>query len=178
MDTLFIRQAAPDDLELLRDIGIRTFTESFAGFNTAEDMSEYMYHAFHPDRVLSDLSNRDIRIRLAFYEGNVIGYTKTNRGACQSEPLDADHLELERIYVTSEAQGKGVGQMLLDDVVLLARESGFKTLWLGVWERNRGAIRFYERNGFNAFGSHDFMLGKDRQTDILMRRSVEVSGCN
>jgi ribosomal protein S18 acetylase RimI-like enzyme len=172
MDALLIRQAGPGDLELVREIGIRTFTESFADFNTAEDISEYLSHAFHPDRVLSDLSNKDIRIRLAFYEGNVIGYTKTNRGACQSEPLGADHLELERIYVASEAQGMGIGQRLLDDVVLYARGAGFTTLWLGVWENNPGAIRFYGRNGFAAFGNHDFMLGKDRQTDILMRRPV------
>ena len=172
MDTLLIRQADPDDLDLVRDIGIRTFTESFADFNTAEDMSEYMSHAFHPDRVLSDLSNKDVSIRLAYFEGSVIGYTKTNRGVCQSEPLGADHLELERIYVASEAQGMGIGQRLLDDVVLYARGAGFTTLWLGVWENNPGAIRFYRRNGFVAFGSHDFMLGKDRQTDILMRRPV------
>jgi ribosomal protein S18 acetylase RimI-like enzyme len=172
MDTLLIRQAGPDDLDLGREIGIRTFTESFADFNTAEDMSEYLSHAFHPDRVLSDLSNKDTHIRLAYCEGNVIGYTKTNSGACQSEPLGSDHLELERIYVASEAQGRGWGQKLLDDVVLYARETGLDTLWLGVWENNPGAIRFYRRNGFVAFGSHDFMLGKDRQTDILMRREV------
>lgn len=45
---------------------------------------------------------------------------------------------------------------------------GMKILWLGVWENNVGTIRFYERNGFEFFGKHTFILGQDEQTDLLM----------
>ena len=44
-------------------------------------------------------------------------------------------------------------------------------LWLGVWEKNLSAIRFYEKNGFTAFGEHIFMLGTDPQRDVLMKYS-------
>lgn len=43
---------------------------------------------------------------------------------------------------------------------------------LGVWEHNHRALRFYEKNGFIAFGTHIFQLGNDQQTDILMKKSV------
>ena len=47
-------------------------------------------------------------------------------------------------------------------------------VWLGVWEHNHRALRFYEKNGFTAFGTHIFQLGNDQQTDILMQKSVAV----
>jgi hypothetical protein len=43
------------------------------------------------------------------------------------------------------------------------------SLWLGVWEKNEGAIRFYERNGFSVTGSHPFRMGDEIQTDLIMK---------
>jgi ribosomal protein S18 acetylase RimI-like enzyme len=43
-------------------------------------------------------------------------------------------------------------------------------VWLGVWEKNARAIRFYEKNGFVAFDKHLFKLGDEEQTDIMMKR--------
>jgi ribosomal protein S18 acetylase RimI-like enzyme len=67
------------------------------------------------------------------------------------------------------AQGQAIGQSLLDHAKQLAKEQNAHFLWLGVWEHNPGAIRFYERNGFQKFGEHPFILGKDVQNDFLMR---------
>jgi ribosomal protein S18 acetylase RimI-like enzyme len=53
-----------------------------------------------------------------------------------------------------------------------ARARGAQTLWLGVWERNHRAQRFYAKHGFVDVGSHDFLVGKDRQTDRIMVRDL------
>jgi ribosomal protein S18 acetylase RimI-like enzyme len=53
-----------------------------------------------------------------------------------------------------------------------ARRRGAAVLWLGVWERNPRAIRFYEKCGFADAGSQTFVLGSDPQTDRIMWRSV------
>ncbi|MEY3918157.1 MAG: Protease synthase and sporulation negative regulatory protein 1, partial [Bacteroidota bacterium] len=45
-------------------------------------------------------------------------------------------------------------------------------IWLGVWEHNPRAIRFYEKQGFVKFDQHIFQLGDDEQTDILMKLSL------
>ncbi|WP_221405412.1 N-acetyltransferase [Flexibacter flexilis] len=42
-------------------------------------------------------------------------------------------------------------------------------VWLGVWEQNAKAIRFYEKNSFVAFDKHIFILGDEAQTDIMMQ---------
>jgi diamine N-acetyltransferase len=78
-------------------------------------------------------------------------------------------LEIERIYVLQEFQGKKVGQMLFGKAVEIAKQKNADYIWLGVWEKNIKAIRFYEKNGFVPFGKHLFKLGDDEQTDIMMK---------
>jgi len=53
-----------------------------------------------------------------------------------------------------------------------AKDLNLQYIWLGVWEKNTDAKRFYERHGFVEFGSHEFKMGDDVQTDILMRRET------
>ena len=84
----------------------------------------------------------------------------------------ANSLEIERIYVLKEFLGKTIGQLLLEHAFQIAREKGNENVWLGVWEENKRAIRFYQKNGFEEFDKHIFMLGEDAQTDILMRKKL------
>jgi len=50
-------------------------------------------------------------------------------------------------------------QILYNHAVLLAVELGKQSIWLGVWEQNHRAIRFYKKNGFVEFDRHIFRLG-------------------
>jgi ribosomal protein S18 acetylase RimI-like enzyme len=56
----------------------------------------------------------------------------------------------------------------MDSVFAQAQARHARTLWLGVWEHNPRAIAFYRKRGFQDVGSHEFLLGQDRQTDRLM----------
>jgi ribosomal protein S18 acetylase RimI-like enzyme len=49
---------------------------------------------------------------------------------------------------------------------------GKDAVWLGVWDRNERAIRFYESWGFHRVGSQPFLLGSDLQTDLVMVRRI------
>ena len=80
-----------------------------------------------------------------------------------------ESMELERIYVLKEFQGLGHGERILNKVKRLAVEAGKSFLWLGVWEKNTRAIKFYEKHGFVKFGTHPYYIGSDKQTDWLMR---------
>ncbi len=102
-------------------------------------------------------------------DGVLAGYLKLNFGVSQTELKDPKAIEIERIYVLKAFQGKRVGQALYEHALQLARDRGVDYIWLGVWEQNHKAIRFYEKNGFVAFDKHLFMLGDDPQTDIMMK---------
>ncbi|MFN5985877.1 MAG: GNAT family N-acetyltransferase, partial [Chitinophagaceae bacterium] len=73
------------------------------------------------------------------------------------------------IYVIQEYQGKKAGQQLYEKAIQVAKEKKAKYLWLGVWEENHKAIQFYKKNGFEVFDQHVFVLGDEKQTDLMMR---------
>lgn len=60
----------------------------------------------------------------------------------------------------------------MDFAFSFARQLNKKTVWLGVWEHNLRAINFYKKHGFSKFGEHLFLVGKDAQTDWLMKQSL------
>ncbi len=82
-------------------------------------------------------------------------------------------LEIERIYVLQEFHGQRVGQVLYEKAIELAQERGLDYIWLGVWEKNARALRFYEKNGFEPFDRHIFKLGDDEQTDIMVKKVLK-----
>lgn len=171
--TSHIRRIGLQDLEVLVWISRQTFMETFAAANSKEDMRQYLDEAFSTERLAAELQDPDSSFHFAEQDGKVVGYLKLNRGKAQTEALGDHALEIERIYVPASHQGKGVAQVLLAEALRQAREQGADRLWLGVWEKNHRAIRFYEKHGFVAFGTHLFRLGNDDQTDLLMQARLE-----
>jgi len=55
----------------------------------------------------------------------------------------------------------------------VAHQNEVDYVWLGVWEENPRAIRFYQKNGFVEFDKHIFKLGDDKQIDIMMKKVVK-----
>lgn len=173
MENLKISRAAMENLSQLQMIGRQTFSETFAAVNTEEDMASYLAESFADDKLSADLKSPFSQFYFAWLEGEVVGYLKLNTGAAQTDIKDQDALEIERIYVLKEFHGKNVGQLLYHKAIEIAQEMGAQYVWLGVWENNPRAIRFYEKNGFVEFDQHIFMLGTDKQTDIMMKKILK-----
>jgi ribosomal protein S18 acetylase RimI-like enzyme len=172
MDKIYIRQATIDDVLILQDIGRQTFSETFASANTEANMQHYLAENFTIKQLTEELSHPQSDMFLACSGDRAIGYLKVNHGKAQTEIRDEAGLEIERIYVLQEFQGMQVGQLLFEKALASARQLGKAYLWLGVWEENHRAIRFYEKQGFTAFDKHIFKLGDDLQTDIMMKLPV------
>jgi len=169
---LQIRKTGIADLEELQRLSRQTFVDAFGTVNTDEDMQSYLSEKFNTEKLREELLNPGSEFYFALMESMVIGYLKINTGNVQTELRDPRGVEIERIYVLRTHQGKQVGQQLLDFALQLARARKAGYVWLGVWEKNEGAIRFYQRNGFIAFNKHSFFLGLDKQTDIMMKYEI------
>ena len=78
-------------------------------------------------------------------------------------------LELKRIYILKEFHGGGIAQQLMEYIFDHARRHQFEVIWLGVWEFNLRAQKFYEKYGFiNSGHTHDFPIGNTPQTDFWL----------
>lgn len=164
-----IRKINIDDLEALRNLSIQTFKETFEEVNTEEDMQKYLLENLSIEKLKTELENVNSEFYFAENNGEILGYLKLNFKDAQTEKLEENHFEIERIYVLKAFLGQKIGQILFDNALEIGREKNLEYVWLGVWEENHRAIRFYGKNGFEIFGKHDFVLGKDVQTDLLMK---------
>jgi ribosomal protein S18 acetylase RimI-like enzyme len=153
----------------LQNISEQTFKESFAEQNTKEDMSKYLAEYLNEAKIMEEMKNSNSEFYFAKIEDELVGYLKLNFATAQTVFLNADWIEIERIYVFKKYHGKEVGQNLLEQALHVAKNRNAKCLWLGVWEKNPRAIRFYNKNGFIEFDKHMFLLGNDEQTDIMMK---------
>ena len=167
-----IVKASFSHLEELRILSIQTFSETFASVNTKGNMRLYLEMEFAKEKMKKEFYNIDSEFYIARLENKSIGYLKINFGKAQTELKENNGMEVERIYVLKDFLGKNVGQLLFDKALEITKEKKMDYLWLGVWERNLRAIRFYEKNGFSKFDTHLFKVGKDEQTDIMMKRQL------
>ena len=167
-----LRKAAFSDLSGLLEIAQLSFVQAFTEGNKPENVQAYLSLAFTSVQLEKEWRDPASTFLLAILEGKLVGYTKVNLAAAQSDIQDPESLVVARLFTVEEVWGRGVGQFLLDAAFAFAKEKGKTYVWLGVWEHNARAIRFYEKNGFKAFGSHPFPFGDEIQTDWLMQ--VEV----
>lgn len=173
-DQIHIRQATQDDAKLLTDLSYTTFWDAFAHHpkNAPDDLAHYMRQAFSSEQIAIELADPKSIFLIALIEDKPAGYAKlvvdnTEPGITATRPI-----ELSRLYSHQEFLGKGVGQNLMDACFERAKKDGRDVMWLGVWEYNPRAQRFYEKNGFRIVGKHTFQLGSDAQTDLLMQKEL------
>ncbi len=172
MVNLQIQKAGISQAETLLAFSKQTFYDFFAHLNEPANMEAYSATAFTLQSMQEQINNPDSEFYLAMEDATLIGYVKLNFKSAQTEFQDNNSLEVERIYVAKGHHGKHIGHQLMDLAMGIAREKNLQYVWLGVWEHNQKAIGFYEQNGFKLFGSHEFVLGDDVQTDLLMKKEL------
>lgn len=167
--SLSFQQCTTAHLDVLLELSKVTFTETYASQNDPEDFKSYMDKAFTRKQTEKELQSGLSFFYLAYDNGEPAGYFKLNLAGAQTDINDPGSMELERIYLLRSSQGKKLGNDLIRKAIEVSREQNVSHMWLGVWDKNTRAIAFYERNGFVKFGEHPFVIGKDKQTDWLMK---------
>ena len=168
----YLKTCTADDIDALRELSIKTYYETFAAMCAPEDMEEYLARAYDKAKLCKELDDENSLFLFLYYDGKLAGYLKLNEAPSQTDINDAESLEIERIYVAGEFQGEGLGRFLMEQPLRIAAEGKKKYVWLGVWEKNEKAIRFYKKNGFYEAGTHTFVMGEDVQTDYIMRKDL------
>lgn len=166
---LYLRECASTDLDILVQISESTFSVAFKKDNNPEDFQAYIQEAFAPGKLAAELANKDCLFHFVYDDEMLVGYFKLNIGIAQTDVHDPNALEIERIYVLENHQGKTIGSWMLQQIIEKAKALDKNYIWLGVWEQNPKAISFYHRHGFNKFDEHPYYIGSDKQTDWLMR---------
>ncbi len=132
-----IRAATPADLDTLFDLHCTVFRhhiQEIWGWDEAWQRSRFEEEC--------DAST----VSVVQIDGRTVGYTQVASGD--------DRVYLQNIALHPDAQGRGIGTRLLEDIQRAAMQQE-ATLDLGVFRTNPRAVKFYERLGFRKTGQTD-----------------------
>ncbi len=167
-----LRYATLQDVTPLAAIASGTFYNTYAAYNTPEDIAQYMLQYFSPAHIQTEIEENNTTILLAIEKSEIVGYAKVIWGTRPGNENKEKALEIARLYAATNYIGTGIGKFLIQHCFEYAKNSGTQYIWLGVWHQNKKAIRFYEQFGFEIVGTYIFLLGKDEQQDYIMERKL------
>jgi GNAT superfamily N-acetyltransferase len=145
-----IRRAGRSDAAALSAIARATFTEAF-------------------DRTRAHLADPATAAWLIEAEGEIVGHALAGPCALPHPEVGPACGELKRLYVLGPWRG-GLGSRLLETALGWLEREGPRRIWIGVWSRNFGALRLYERMGFARVGEYAFEVGGVRDHEFILRR--------
>ena len=160
------------DINVLQDLSIETFSETFGQQNPPEDLELYLEKAFNPQQLIKEIMDSNTNFYFIFQEALLAGYIKLKNVSLPEHSFLGEALEVERIYVRKPYQHLGLGKHLLDFASEEAQRTHKKYLWLSVWEHNPTAYGFYKSQGYVECGSRHFHLGTLAQTDLIMKKEI------
>lgn len=156
--------------DLLAALAATTFRDAFVKDLPAGELDRYVRETFTIPLMSEALSGSDVYIFILYDGDDAAGYARLSEAPGPVPVPDA--VALDRLYVRKEYMGLGGGKALMEHCLRFAADNGFRNMWLGVWQGNERAIRFYERYGFEKYGTKKFKLGRIFTDDYLMKRAI------
>lgn len=162
-----------EHLPILSDLAAATFSETFGHLYPPEDLEAFLLKSYAVDALAAEIADAKQFWRLALDDdGRALGYLQCGPvGLPHAEANPASQGELKRIYVASEAQGRGLGKQLLSVALdWMEKTYGPAPQWIGVWSDNVKAQTLYQAYGFERVGGYKFAVGQTLDDEFILRR--------
>ena len=169
---LEIRQATISDVQIISALGITTCYEAYFELDPSNDLAEYCVNFFSLEQITAEFEDANSKFLLAEFNGKAIGYVKLREGKKIECLRDKNAIEVQRIYLLEKMKGKNIGKALMEKCFEIGKEKGYETLWLGVWDKNVAAQKFYEKIGMKIVGTTDFSDGKNEFINLVFAKDI------
>lgn len=169
---LSIRAAAIDDLKLLAALGMTTCFEAYFELDPSKDLADYCLRSFNEKQLKTEFEDAGSTFLIAELNEKAVGYAKLREGKKIECMKGKNAIEVQRIYVLEKFKGRRIGESLMRRCFEIAKERGFATVWLGVWDKNVAAQKFYEKIGMQKAGWTDFSDGKNEFINMVFAKDI------
>ncbi|MBK5272794.1 MAG: GNAT family N-acetyltransferase, partial [Bacteroidia bacterium] len=132
----------------------------------------FMNETYTKDALIKEVGAPGNTFLIAYDGNDAVGYIKLREYNDPKELKGLPAIEISRIYVIKKWIGKGIGKILMEKSIEIAKKKDKQIIWLAVWPKNQFAIDFYAKWGFEKFGEQDFIFGKEVQKDWLMKKKL------
>ncbi len=155
-ESVVIKAASTDDFAVIQSIGCETYREYFASIWSPQGLEEFLSRDFSEPALQKSLSSpQHLWLLVQNSRGSVVGYAKINWD--KQEPLSGIvGAELQKIYFSASATGRGYGSRAIEHIVSVASKRDQAAIWLNVLASNQRGQRFYENAGFTSIGETQF----------------------
>lgn len=167
-----VRQAYAADVDTIVSLGRKTFVETYGDTNKKEAVAAYVDQMFNHERIEKEVNTFGERFFITYVGDLPVGFTKLSENRIPKGLNGKKKIQLERIYVLKEYQGFKIGTELIEKVLSVAKEEGYKIVWLSVWQKNNKAIQFYQKAGFVIYDTDTFQFGEELHDDFLMKKEI------
>ena len=161
---LSFRPAKPDDVPLLCSLASRIWGISYAGIISRDQMEYMLGWMYSPKTLLAEMAS-GVCWEFLLIDGTESGFLSLTFGP-------GGVAKLNKLYLSPELHGRGIGQGMLARVDTIAREGGASEIRLQVNKANRRAQRSYERAGYAIVDAAVFDIGGGHVMDDFIMMKV------
>lgn len=149
-DIVDLKWLVADEADEFFDFAAPIYRRTYAHLDPIA-VEAYLLDTMSPD-MIRKLIDRGRRYAYIIHRGKTAGFVGYDAGP--------ETLYLDKLYITEEYRGKGLGSEIIEFLKNLAQSGNLSAFELYVSSSNPGAIRFYESKGFR-----DKALGKSSESD-------------
>jgi len=163
---ILLRNGKEEDIESIQQMASRTWPDAYGDIISAEQIEYMLEKMYNKGELLSQLQKG--------YTFFIAEENDIDLGFASFSIQDSTNYiyKLHKLYVLPEAHGKGVGKLLINEVVNMVRKAGGKSLELNV-NRDNKATEFYIKAGFNIKETVDLDIGNGfLMNDYVMEMAI------
>ena len=163
---IVIRPWQKGDLEVLRKITWQSWISTYSSFIPESDLKSYFDIHYTEASFLSMFDDPFMQGLIAEADDQIAGYSRLffNR--------DENRLYVPSLYLLPDFQGVDIGRRLLEAAEGYAAEKGIDELWIGVMVKNRQALVFYRKVGFQFVREEPFTMGKTTVSHLIGYKKI------
>jgi diamine N-acetyltransferase len=135
-----VRQLAKEDLWLIRELAIQIFPVTYQEIVEPIQIDYMMDLFYKPENLVNQFESGQVFL-VIYFNRKAAGYASYTR---LNETGD---FKLNKIYVDTRDQGKGLGRTLINELIVRIKTAGGRNLELNV-NKNNKAVGFYKAMGF------------------------------
>jgi diamine N-acetyltransferase len=172
MNELNIRQANFEDANLLVVLASVTFYEAYFETDDQKDIANYIVRKYSLEQIETELADKNSTFFIVEINGKAVGFAKLRENSKPECLKDENSIELHRIYLIERVWRKGIGRDLIEKCLSEAKRNGYESMWLGTWEENVKAQKFYAKLGFTKVGEFQYDYESKIATNFILVKKV------
>jgi ribosomal protein S18 acetylase RimI-like enzyme len=158
---IVIRPWRKGDLEVLREITWKSWISTYSSFIPESDLKSYFGIHYTEASFLKMFDDPFMQGFIAEANGQTAGYSRLFFNQ------DENRLYAPSLYLLPDFQGVDIGRRLLEAAEGFATEKGVDEIWIGVMVKNRQALFFYRKVGFQFVREEPFTMGKTTVSHLI-----------